>query len=81
MKYAEQIESHFRALRGTAGFRLSPEDWNRACGWEKAGIPLEQALRGLDAAFAAHRGLRKRYETVNGLGWCEKFVKAEAKRK
>lgn len=80
MSYAENIESHFRALRGTAGFLLSPEDWNRACGWEKAGIPLEQALRGLDAAFSAHRAMRKRYETVNGLGFVERFVKEAAKR-
>lgn len=77
MTYPAAIESHFRALRGTPGFILSPEDWRRAEGWQKAGIPLEQALRGLDAAFQAHRAMRKRYETVNGLGWCEKFIRKE----
>ena len=48
--YFTEIEEHFQRRRGTV-LLLSPLDWALMETWKDAGIPLEAALRGIDATF------------------------------
>ena len=48
--YFTEIEEHFLQRRG-GGLLLSTLDWALIETWKDAGIPLEAALRGIDAAF------------------------------
>ena len=48
--YAEAIEAHFRARRGTE-VTLSPRDFALARSYFGAGIPLAAVLLGIDRAF------------------------------
>lgn len=48
--YFTEIEEHFWRKRG-AHILVSPLDWAIVETWQKAGIPVEAVLRGIDRAF------------------------------
>lgn len=73
--YFTEIEERFQQRRGSL-LLLSTLDWALIETWREAGVPLEAALRGIDAAFdkyesRPHRGHKRK---VNGLGWCAQAV-------
>lgn len=73
--YFTEIEDRFQQRRG-ALLLLSTLDWALIETWRDAGIPIEAALRGIDAAFdkydAQKNNARKR--RINGLAWCSQAV-------
>ena len=73
--YFTEIEERFRERRGSL-LLLSTLDWALIEIWQDAGIPLEAALRGIDAAFDKYdaRQTRGRQRKVNGLAWCAQSV-------
>jgi len=78
--YFTEIEDHFRHVRGTALFLLSPLDWALIEAWKGGGVPLEAVLRGIDAAFEKWRSrpARARTQKVNSLAFCTQAVAVEA---
>ncbi len=73
--YFTEIEERFQQRRGSL-LLLSTLDWALIETWRDAGVPLDAALRGIDAAFdkyqaRAHRGHQRK---VNGLAWCAQAV-------
>ena len=73
--YFTEIEERFQQRRG-AVLLLSTLDWALIETWREAGIPLEAALRGIDAAFDKYeaRQKRARMQRINGLAWCAQAV-------
>jgi hypothetical protein len=73
--YFTEIEERFQQRRGAA-LLLSTLDWALIETWRDAGIPLEAALRGIDAAFDKYeaRQKRARMQRINGLAWCAQAV-------
>ncbi len=73
--YFTEIEERFQLRRGTV-LLLSTLDWALIETWRDAGIPLEAALKGIDAAFDKYeaRQKRARMQRVNGLAWCAQAV-------
>ena len=73
--YFTEIEERFQQRRG-AVLLLSTLDWALIETWRDAGIPLEAALRGIDAAFDKYeaRQKRARMQRINGLAWCAQAV-------
>ena len=73
--YFTEIEECFQKRRG-ALLLLSTLDWALIETWREAGIPLEAALRGIDAAFDKYetRQKRGRMRRINGLAWCAQAV-------
>ncbi len=73
--YFTEIEERFQQRRG-ALLLLSTLDWALIETWREAGIPLEAALRGIDAAFDKYEVRQKRGRTrrINGLAWCAQAV-------
>ena len=73
--YFTEIEERFQQRRGTV-LLLSTLDWALIEMWRDAGIPLEAALRGIDAAFDKYeaRQKRARMQRINGLAWCAQAV-------
>ncbi len=75
--YFTEIEERFQQRRGSV-LLLSTLDWALIETWREAGIPLEAALRGIDAAFdkyeARYKGVRRGGQRVNGLAWCAQAV-------
>ena len=73
--YFTEIEERFQQRRG-ALLLLSTLDWALIETWREAGIPLEAALRGIDAAFDKYEARQKRGRTrrINGLAWCAQAV-------
>ncbi len=59
---------------------MSPLDWALVETWKNAGVPLEAALRGIDAAFEKWRSRKRRTQKINGLAWCTQAVMDEAER-
>jgi hypothetical protein len=76
--YFTEIEDHFRRVRGTSLFLLSPLDWALIETWKNAGVPLEAVLRGIDAAFEKWRSSKKKRQNVNSLTYCSQAVLKEA---
>lgn len=74
MNYHEEIEEHMRHRRGTPMYRLSPKEFAIAEKWEKHGIPLATALRGIDIAFEDFRRAHGNKGNINGLAYCENSV-------
>jgi hypothetical protein len=73
--YFTEIEERFQKRRGSL-LLLSTVDWALIETWQEAGVPLEAALRGIDAAFdkyesRTHRGHKRK---INGLAWCAQAV-------
>ena len=73
--YFTEIEERFQQRRGSL-LLLSTLDWALIETWREAGIPLEAALRGIDAAFDKYeaRQTRGRMRRINGLAWCAQAV-------
>ena len=73
--YFTEIEERFQQRRG-ALLLLSTLDWALIETWREAGIPLEAALRGIDAAFDKYEARQKRggMRRINGLAWCAQAV-------
>ncbi len=77
--YYTEIEEHFQRRRGSL-LMLSTLDWALIDTWREAGIPLEAALRGIDAAFDKRESTpaRRNQKPVNGLAWCAQAVVEQA---
>ncbi|MGA7835352.1 MAG: hypothetical protein WCA31_09130, partial [Acidimicrobiales bacterium] len=73
--YFTEIEERFQQRRGSV-LLLSTLDWALIETWREGGIPLEAALRGIDAAFDKYesRQKRARMRRINGLAWCAQAV-------
>jgi hypothetical protein len=73
--YFTEIEERFQQRRGTI-LLLSTLDWALIETWREAGIPLDAALRGIDAAFDKYEARQKkgRMRRINGLAWCGQAV-------
>jgi hypothetical protein len=75
--YFTEIEEHYLRRRG-GGLLLSTLDWALIETWKDAGIPLEAALRGIDAAFDRYDARPSRTKKVNSLAYCSQEVLAAA---
>jgi hypothetical protein len=73
--YFTEIEERFQRRRGSI-LLLSTLDWALIETWQEAGIPLDAALRGIDATFDKYeqRQKRARMRRINGLAWCSQAV-------
>jgi hypothetical protein len=76
--YFTEVEERFQKARGTSLFLMSPLDWALVETWKNAGVPLEAALRGIDAAFEKWRSKKKRGQNVNSVAYCSQAILAEA---
>jgi len=76
--YYTEIEEHFQRARATSLFLLSPLDWALIDSWNRAGVPLEAVLRGIDTAFEKWRGRKIKTQMVNSLAFCAQAVLTEA---
>jgi hypothetical protein len=56
--YFTEIEEYFWRKRG-AHLLVSPLDWAIVETWQRAGIPLEAVLRGIDHAFDSYQNSRR----------------------
>jgi hypothetical protein len=74
--YFTEIEEHFQRRRGGI-LLLSTLDWALIETWKDAGIPLEAALRGIDAAFERYEK-RPTSRKVNGIAYCTQEVLSAA---
>jgi hypothetical protein len=71
--YFTEIEEHFLRRRG-GGLLLSTLDWALIETWKDAGIPLQAALRGIDAAFDRYDLRSSKSQKVNSLAYCSQAV-------
>lgn len=71
--YFTEIEERFQQRRGTI-LLLSTLDWALIETWKDAGIPLEAALRGIDATFEHYENRPVRSRKVNSLAFCAQEV-------
>src|SRR5882724_6970847 len=56
--YFTEIEEYFWKKRG-AHLLVSPLDWAIMETWQKAGVPLEAVLKGIDSAFESYGRSRR----------------------
>ena len=75
--YFTEIEERFLLRRG-GGLLLTTLDWALIETWKDAGIPLEAALRGIDAAFDRYDRRPSKTKKVNSLAYCSQEVLAAA---
>ena len=75
--YFTEIEEQYLRRRG-GGLLLTTLDWALIETWKDAGIPLEAALRGIDAAFDRYDQRAKKTKKVNSLAFCSQEVLASA---
>jgi hypothetical protein len=72
--YFTEIEEYFWKKRG-AHLLVSPLDWAIMEAWQKAGVPLEAALKGIDRAFESYgRSRRGASKPLKSLGYCTDAV-------
>ncbi len=72
--YFTEIEEHFWKKRG-AHLLVSPLDWAIMETWQKAGVPLEAALKGIDHAFESYqRSRRGANKPLKSLAYCTDSV-------
>src|SRR5271169_1864178 len=72
--YFTEIEEHFWKKRG-AHLLVSPLDWAIMETWQKAGVPLETAIRGIDRAFESYqRSRRGAGKPLKSLAYCTEAV-------
>ena len=72
--YFTEIEEYFWKKRG-AHLLVSPLDWAIMETWQKAGVPLEAALKGIDRAFEAYqRSRRGGGKPLKSLAYCTDAV-------
>jgi hypothetical protein len=81
--YFTEIEEYFWKKRG-AHILVSPLDWAIVETWQKAGIPLEAVLKGIDRAFESYQRSRRGAagRSMKSLAYCVDAVldaTAEAK--
>jgi hypothetical protein len=75
--YFTEIEERYLRRRGS-GLLLSTLDWSLIETWKDAGIPVEAALRGIDAAFDRWEQRPSKTRKVNSLAYCSQEVLAAA---
>jgi hypothetical protein len=78
--YFTEIEEYFWRKRG-AHMLVSPLDWAIVETWQKAGVPLDAVLRGIDAAFESHQRSRKAARPLKSLAYCVDAVLEAAEQK
>jgi hypothetical protein len=72
--YFTEIEEYFWKKRG-AHLLVSPLDWAIMETWQKAGVPLEAVLKGIDRAFESHaRSRRSGGKPLKSLAYCTDAV-------
>jgi hypothetical protein len=73
--YFTEIEEYFWKKRG-AHLLVSPLDWAIMETWQKAGIPLEAALAGIDRAFESYQRSRRggSGKPLKSLAYCTDAV-------
>src|SRR5579862_5203904 len=68
--YFTEVEEYFWRKRG-AHLLVSPLDWAIVETWQKAGIPLDAVLRGIDKAFESYsRSRRSAGRPLKSLAYC-----------
>jgi hypothetical protein len=79
--YFTEIEEYFWRKRG-AHLLVSPLDWAIVETWQKAGIPLDAVLRGIDTAFESYgRSRRAAGRPLKSLAYCVDAVLDAATQK
>jgi hypothetical protein len=72
--YFTEIEEYFWKKRG-AHLLVSPLDWAIMEAWQKAGVPLEAVLKGIDKAFESYRRSRRGAgKPLKSLAYCTDAV-------
>src|SRR5713226_8108097 len=72
--YFTEIEDYFWKKRG-AHLLVSPLDWAIMEAWQKAGVPLEAALKGIDKSFESYeRSRRGAGKVLKSLAYCTDAV-------
>jgi hypothetical protein len=72
--YFTEIENYFWKKRG-AHLLVSPLDWAIMETWQKAGVPLDAALKGIDSAFESYqRSRRGAGKALKSLAYCTDAV-------
>jgi hypothetical protein len=72
--YFTEIEEYFWKKRG-AHLLVSPLDWAIMEAWQKAGVPLEAVLKGIDRAFESYgRSRRGAGKPMKSLAYCTDAV-------
>jgi len=72
--YFTEIENYFWKKRG-AHLLVSPLDWAIMETWQKAGVPLEAVMKGIDHAFESYRRSRRGAgKTLRSLAYCTDAV-------
>jgi hypothetical protein len=72
--YFTEIEEYFWKKRG-AHLLVSPLDWAIMEAWQKAGVPLEAVLKGIDKAFESYqRSRRGGGKPLKSLAYCTDAV-------
>jgi hypothetical protein len=72
--YFTEIEEYFWKKRG-AHLLVSPLDWAIMETWQRAGVPLEAALKGIDRAFESYgRSRRGAGRPLKSLAYCTDAV-------
>jgi hypothetical protein len=68
--YFTEIEEYFWKKRG-AHLLVSPLDWAIMETWQKAGVPLDAVLKGIDRAFESYgRSRRGAGKSLKSLAYC-----------
>ncbi len=79
--YFTEIEEYFWKKRG-AHLLVSPLDWAIMETWQKAGVPLEAVLTGIDRAFESYgRSRRGAGKLLKSLAYCTDAVLEAAEEK
>lgn len=79
--YFTEIEEYFWKKRG-AHLLVSPLDWAIMETWQKAGVPLEAVLTGIDRAFESYgRSRRGTGKLLKSLAYCTDAVLETAEEK
>jgi len=72
--YFTEIENYFWRKRG-AHLLVSPLDWAIMETWQKAGVPLEAVMKGIDHAFESYRRSRRGAgKPLKSLAYCTDAV-------
>jgi hypothetical protein len=72
--YFTEIENYFWKKRG-AHLLVSPLDWAIVETWQKAGVPLDAVLKGIDHAFESYqRSRRGAGKALKSLAYCTDAV-------
>ena len=72
--YFTEIEEYFWKKRG-AHLLVSPLDWAIMETWQKAGVPLDAALKGIDSAFESYQKSRRgANKPLKSLAYCTDAV-------